>query len=635
MTTMRQIPAPVVPSRSRLKPLGLDEVKITGGFWGHKQHVNSTATLAHCHDWIERSGWVDNFRSATAGSGEHHGMPFADSEIYKLMEALAWDATTRNDGDAEARFEILTQAVANAQQPDGYLHTAFGGPEQEPRYSDLEWGHELYCYGHMIQAAVARARTAGQDRFASVAERVADHVCQVFGPGGTERVGGHPEIEMALVELARATGNEKYLSQATAFVDRRGHHTLADIFLGRRYYQDDTPIRETQVFGGHAVRALYLASGAVDVAVEAGDDDLLAAIIAQWERTVARRTYLTGGMGSQHTGEAFGEDFALPPDRAYSETCAGVASVMLAWRLLLATGEPRFSDLMERTLFNVVATGAAPDGCSFFYSNPLHKREPGAAPDPDVPSRRAATGMRSPWFSVACCPTNIARTTAALGGYLATKDDAGLQIHQYTDAKIATKLDSGQSLGVEVTTGYPYQGTVRIRITQSDGRPWELTLRVPSWARGSLLIDNGNSTEVSPGVAAVKRAFGIGDEIILRLPVSPRWTRPDPRIDAVRGCVAVERGPLVLCAESVDLQPDQELDLIQVETSSPPQDENGVTRVKGRFHPADDGNWPYRSDEGEEAIDKAADPVDVPLIPYHQWANRGPSTMRVWLPWSP
>ena len=202
----------------------------------------------------------------------------------------------------------------------------FGRPGQEPRYSNLEWGHELYNFGHLLQAGVARSRTTGDDRFVEITRRAADHVSATFGPGGIERVGGHPEIEMGLVELARLTGEQRYLDQAALFVDRRGRGTLGEIGFGQAYFQDDMPIREATVFRGHAVRALYLAAGAVDVAVETGDDDLLASIIAQWEATIARRTYLTGGMGSHHTGEAFGDDFVLPPDRAYSETCAGIAS---------------------------------------------------------------------------------------------------------------------------------------------------------------------------------------------------------------------------------------------------------------------------------------------------------------------
>jgi len=406
---------PVVPGAGRLRPLGIDEVEITGGFWADRQQVNSEATIAHCHEWMERLGWVGNFRAATEGQlpGERKGVVFTDSDVYKLMEGAAWEVGRSGSSDADDRFQALTEIIAPVQEDDGYLNTVFGRPGQPDRYTDLEWGHELYCYGHMLQAAVARARTGKADLFVEVAKRAADHVCEAFAPGAIERVGGHPEIELGLVELARLTGEERYLQQAALFIDRRGYQTLADIHWGRSYFQDDLPIREQEVFSGHAVRALYLAASAVDVAVESGDDALLEIIIEQWEHTIARRTYLTGGMGSHHDGESFGSDFVLPPDRAYSETCAGVASVMLAWRLLLATGEARFADLIERTLFNVVATSPSPDGRSFFYANPLHQRVPGAVPAADFVSNRAASSLREPWFAVSCCPTNIARTFAS------------------------------------------------------------------------------------------------------------------------------------------------------------------------------------------------------------------------------
>ena len=481
---------PVVPSRGRLRPLRLDEVEITGGDWAQRQAVNSSATLAHCQSWMERLEWVANFTRAADGTivGNHQGMMFADSDVYKLMEAMAWEVGRSGSPDADARIRGLTEIIGPAQEPDGYLNTVFGRPGQEPRYSNLEWGHELYNFGHLFQAGVARSRTTGDDRFVEIARSAADHVCSTFGPGGIERVGGHPEVEMGLVEMARVTGEQRYLDQAALFVERRGRGTLGEIGFGQAYFQDDMPVREATVFRGHAVRALYLAAGAVDVAVETGDDDLLASIIAQWEATVARRTYLTGGMGSHHTGEAFGDDFVLPPDRAYSETCAGIASVMLAWRLLLATGEPRFADLIERTLHNVVATSPAPDGRAFFYANPLHQRVPGEIPG-DVESKRASSSLREPWFLVACCPTNVARTLASLAAYLATADGDGIQIHQYVDSRVRTTLDDGRRVGLEVDTDYPRDGAVTIRITESDGRPWAVTLRIPNWATGAEVSD--------------------------------------------------------------------------------------------------------------------------------------------------
>jgi DUF1680 family protein len=543
-----------------------------------------------------------------------------------MMEAAAWEVGRSGSPDADRRFSELTTVIAPVQEEDGYLNTVFGRPGQPDRYSDLEWGHELYCYGHMLQAAVARARTGHTDEFVEVARRVADHVCHTFGDGGIERVGGHPEIELGLVEMARLTGEERYLNQAKLFIDRRGHQTLADIHWGRSYFQDDVPVRDQVAFTGHAVRALYLAAAAVDVAVETGDEDLLEAIIHQWEQTVARRTYLTGGMGSHHDGEKFGEDFVLPPDRAYSETCAGIASVMLSWRLLLATGETRFADLAERTLLNVVATSPSPDGRAFFYANPLHQRVPGVVPSPDFVSNRAASSLREPWFAVSCCPTNVARTFASLAGYLATTDDSGLQIHQYADSRISTMFGDGRRVGVEVSTAYPDDGAISIRVTETDGSPWALTLRIPHWSSESWLTVNGERTKAGPGPATVDRSFSVDDVIRLDLDMTPRWTWPDPRIDSVRGCVAVERGPLVLCVESVDLPHEQSVDLLRVDPGSDLEESDGVVTAGGSLLSFADQPWP------SVPVLTGRSEVTIPLTPYHDWANRGPSTMRVWMP---
>jgi DUF1680 family protein len=623
---------PVVPGAGRLRPLGIGEVEITGGFWGRRQEVNSSATIGHCHDWMERIGWVGNFRAAAEGRvpRERQGVVFTDSDVYKLMEAAAWEAGRSGSVEAETIFTDLTSVIAPAEESDGYLNTVFGRPGQAPRYSDLEWGHELYCYGHMLQAAVARIRTGKDDLFVEIARRAADHVCDTFGPGGIERVGGHPEIELGLVELARATGEERYLRQASLFIDRRGHQTLADIHWGRSYFQDDVPVREAEAFSGHAVRALYLAAGAVDVAIETGEEGLLEAIIRQWERTVARRTYLTGGMGSHHDGEKFGEDFVLPPDRAYSETCAGVASVMLSWRLLLATGESRFADLMERTAFNVVATSPAPDGRAFFYANPLHQRVPGAVPSPDTISNRAASSLREPWFAVSCCPTNVARTFASLAAYLATTDRGGLQIHQFADARISTTLDDGTKVGLEMSTGYPEDGRVTVRVTETGAGPWSLTLRIPEWAGEAWLTDRGARRRANPGTVTVEGPFSVGDVVALDLPLAPRWTMPDPRIDAIRGCAAVERGPLVYCLESVDLPGGRRVDGVRVDPEGELVIQDGTVLAPGRLLDFEDRSWPYDLDTG---IAAGADHA-IPLIPYHHWANRGPATMRVWIPTS-
>ena len=621
---------PAMPSRGRLRPLGLHEVRITGGYWGRRQQVNADASLAHIESWLEREGWLGNFDLVRddAPATERRGREFSDSEVYKFLEAMAWEIGRTGSEALEARFGAIVARVAAAQATDGYLSTAFGRSGQPARYSDLEWGHELYCYGHLIQAAVARARTGGEDLLVTVARRVADHVCETFGADGIASVCGHAVIEPALVELYRVTGEHRYLEQARLFVERRGHHVLEDIEYGRSYFQDDVPIREATVLRGHAVRATYLAAGAVDLAAETDDGTLLDALTGQWATTVARRTYLTGGMGSRHQDEGFGEDFALPPDRAYSETCAGVGSIMFAWRLLLAHGGAQYGDLIERTLYNVVATSPAADGRAFYYANTLHQREVGAAPNPDQAVGRAESSLRAPWFHVSCCPGNVARTLASLAAYVATTDDDGLQLHQYAPARIRTSLPDGRPIELDVETDYPRTGRVVLRSVATQESRWTLSLRVPRWAGGAALVVDGERREAGPGTVEVTRTFRAGDEVVLELPVLPRFTWPDPRIDAVRGCVAVERGPEVLCVESVDLD-GAHVDTMRLDPSHPPRESAGQVLVRARPVKFAEPDWPYDGPAGEVGV---GEPGDVRLIAYHDWANRGPSTMRVWIP---
>ncbi|MEJ5867047.1 beta-L-arabinofuranosidase domain-containing protein [Pseudokineococcus sp. 5B2Z-1] len=604
---------------------------LTGGGLGDLQDLGSRGVLQHCAEWLERAGWVGNFDAAAEGRlpQDRAGREFSDSEVYKLLEALAWESGRTGDPALEDQIAALTARVAAAQEPDGYLSTAFGRPGQPPRWSALDWGHELYCVGHLVQAAVARLRTGHDDELVGVARRAADLVCDVFGADGDGRVCGHPEVEVALAELGRATGDRRYLEQARRFVERRGHGVLGDGVFGPEYFQDDLPVRDATVLRGHAVRALYLAAGAVDVAVEEGDDELLGAVRRQALTTLARRTHLTGGMGSHHEGESFGLDFELPPDRAYAETCAGVGSVMVNQRLLLATGDPVHADAVERALHNVVAGSTGEDGRSFYYTNPLQVREPAEAPPADRMVPRAASSLRAPWFAVSCCPSNVARTLASLAALVATTDDDGVQLHQYASCTVRAPMADGDVV-LAVTTDYPADGRVRVEVLEAPGGPWSLSLRVPSWADGARLTAGGGSREVGPGTAVERRDFVAGDVVELDLPVRARWTHPDPRVDALRGQVAVERGPVVWCLESVDLGDD--VGLAVVDASRPPVEEDGRVLVPVAVRRVEDRSWAYG--DAPAPLPGDEDRRLVPLVPYSRRSNRGPSTLRVWLPTS-
>lgn len=623
--------SPFAPSRGKTRPIDITNVEILGGYWAKKQDINHNAMLAHCEGWLERLGWINNFDLAGRGEivGRREGREFSDSETYKLMEAMAWEIGRTGDEALNARFEALVDRVLPVQESDGYISTMFGREGQGARYSDLEWGHELYCFGHLIQAGVARARHAGvEDRFVQMVIRVADHVIDAFGPDGNDGFCGHAELETALAELARVTGESKYLDQAELFIERHGHGRLGIIDFGQQYFQDDMPVRERKVMAGHAVRENYLLSGVVDVAVEKSDEELLSAAIEQTLNTLARRTYITGGQGSNHEGESFGQDFELPSDRAYSETCAGIASVQLNHRLLLATGSSTHADVVERTLYNVVSAGPAEDGKSFFYTNPLHQRDLGRYVPQDEPSFRASSSMRAPWFAVSCCPTNLTRTFASVGAYVASTSGNTVHIHQFADSRITASLESG-SATLRVTTEYPYDGTVRVEVESAqisdDSAGFSLALRVPAWAAGATVsVDGGESRSVEVGEAVVD-GLNAGAVVVLELPMDPRFTRADYRVDAVRGQVAVERGPLVYCLESTDLG--QTVNTATVSTANPPRYEDGKVLVEAANVSVEDAAWPYGVAGGSASEFKS-----VQLVPYATWGNRGQATMRVWIP---
>lgn len=623
-------PVPAAPLASHLTPLSLDEVTLdAAGFWGARQRLNADAIIGHCEYWMEKVGWIPNFDAAAEGRlpRDRQGREFSDADVYKLVEAMSWEFGRTGDPALDDSIRSIVARIGAAQEPDGYLNTNFGRPGQVARYSDLEWGHELYDYGHLLQAAVARSRTYGRDALFDIATRVADHVCAEFGPTGRNAVCGHPEIEVGLAEFARLTDNDLYRKQAALFVERRGNGLLADIEWGRSYFQDDVPVRASTILHGHAVRALYLAAAAVDIAVDTRDDELLDSIRRQWDATVARRTYLTGGMGSHHQDEAFGQDFELPNDRAYCETCAGVALIMLSWRLQLATGEPRYGDMIERVLYNVVATSPSEDGRAFFYSNTLHQRTPGDVPPEDKQVPRAASSLRAPWFAVSCCPPNVARLLASLGAYVATSTAEGIQLHQFAAGTIRATLPTGD-IEVTVATRYPRDGQITVYVLASVATEWTLTLRVPSWATGATLEHNGIVRQVEPGIASVTAVFAVGDTVVLNLPVSPRFTFPDLRIDATRGTVAVERGPQVYCLESVDLTSGADIESVVVDVSVPPRDTGDIVTVRSIIEPSIDAPWPYANSKPARALGAA---VSTTLVPYHSWANRGPSAMRVWV----
>jgi DUF1680 family protein len=595
-------------------------VRILGGVLGERQRVNREVTILRGAEELERAGTLENLRLAAGRSaGPRRGMVFSDSDVYKWLEALAWEVAREPDEELERLASEATELVAAAQQPDGYL-SSYWQLDGRERWSDLEMGHELYCAGHLIQAGIAAAR-AGSPRLLGVARGFADLLVDVFGSATDRRTDGHPEVEVALVELYRETGDRRYLALADELVSRRGFGFFAGGRFDLPYYQDVEPVRGSRSIVGHAVRALYLAAGVTDLYAETGDEALLEAMLAQWDDLASTKTYLTGGVGSRHYDEAIGEPYELPPDRAYCETCASIASVMWNWRLLLVTGESRFADLLERTLYNGFLAGISLDGRSFFYANPLQSRSGQA---------------RHAWNPVACCPPNIMRLLASLHHYLATTSESGVQLHQYAASTIRAVCPAAGPVELSVETGYPWSGSVTIEVAACGDAEWTLSLRVPAWARGAVV----DGREVAPGYADLTRRWRPGDRVVLDLDVSPRLTAANPRIDAVRGCLALERGPLVYCFEETDLPPGAHLADVALQAEADPADGGPVASLGGM--PAvsvagaarDLERWRQIEyvDVRELPEDGVAARARLLAVPYFAWANRGDGGMRVWLP---
>jgi DUF1680 family protein len=611
---------PTPKATAALWPLALNDVTFTpGGLLGDWHLRNASRSLPYCVDQIEAAGVVDNLRRVTGEvDGEFRNMWFADSDVYKTLEAAAWQlARTPDDAELRAFVDTAGALLAKAQGEDGYLNSYFSTVKPEKRWQELHWSHELYCAGHLIQAAVAASRAGVGAEVVTVARRFADLIVARFSE--VDDVDGHPEIETALVELYRETRHRPYLDMAKRFVDLRGHGLLNGERFGPAYLQDHVPVREAESVAGHVVRQLYLLAGVVDVAVETQDNELLAAARRLWTDAFGTKTYVTGAQGSRHRDEAFGDSYELPSDRAYGETCAAIASFQWNWRMLLATGEVEYADEMERALYNAIAGSTALDGTHFFYSNPLHLRTGHDGSNEDAPSQRLA------WYSCACCPPNLARLVASLSGYLATTDHSGLQVHLYAAGEINTTVD-GSPVRIITRSDYPWDG--RIELTVTTDAPLTLSLRVPGWCQDVRL--DGEPVE-SDGYVRVRRDWSGGATVTLDLPMTPRVVRPHPRIDAVRGCVAITRGPLVYCVEQADLPAGVTLEDVRIDPAAPVAvdrlpDIPVALKVGGAVEPPTSDQL-YRT-----SAEDPGEPLALTAVPYFLWGNRTPGPMRVWIP---
>jgi DUF1680 family protein len=632
-------------AHARLRPAAA--AAVVGGFWGRRRSVIAEASIPQGPGLLESAGNLHNLRvAAGVETGSFRGRyPFVDSDVYKWLEAACWRLAELGpaEGGPSARrladdVERISSLIAAAQQADGYINTWVQLGQGAGRWTDLAWGHEFYCAGHLIQAGIAHRRATGRSVLLDAGRRFADLLDEVFGPGsrnGIDGVEGHPEIETALVELYRETGEPRYLALSGHLVDRRGHGLLG----GGAYFQDRVPLRKAENVEGHAVRQLYLLAGATDVATETGERALISAVERLWEAMTASKTHLTGGLGARHEGESFGDPFELPTEQAYCETCAAVASVHWNWRMALLTGRARYADLAERTLFNALLAGVSLDGTRWLYVNPLQVRDGYTDPGGDKTTRRTQ------WFRCACCPPNVMRLLASLPHYVCSADADGVQVHQYASGRFTAETADGP-VTLAVETGYPWDGAIRLTPEHCPPGEWTLSLRLPHWCtRHTLRVAGADlRPETGDGWLRIRRVWRPGDEVELNLDLRPRLTSADPRVDAVRGCVAIERGPLVYCVEEAD-HPGGGLDRFVLDTTTTLTEEHrpdllgGVVTVQAsgwrrRLKRSGDW-WPYRSAQPPGRRAEPADPgprLTLTAVPYYAWANREDGAMRVWLP---
>ena len=647
--------APVSP-HARLKSVGLRDVGWTRGFWAEKYNLCRSAMVPTVHAALQNpknAAVLQNFRVAAGLSeGKHLGTNWGDGDCYKFLETLALVYAVTGDADLDRLMDEWIAAIAKAQAPDGYLSTNIQLTGRK-RFANPHH-HEMYNMGHLMTAAAVHHRVTGKDTFLAVARRLGDFLHATFSPRPPElaHFGWNPSNIMGLVDLYRATRDPKYLALAGIFVDMRGSAPG-----GTDLTQDRVPLRKETEAVGHCVCAGYLWCGAADVAAETGEKALRDALERIWLNVTGRRMYLTGAVGSFRNGkstrgdpvhEAFGADYELPGRTAYNETCANVAHAMWNRRMLALTGDARYADVIEQVLYNSMLSAVAADGKGFFYANPL------ARDDRTDGLSQHHTARRWAVHTCYCCPPQVTRTIAKLHTWVYDVSDARLWVHLYGGSTLATALGDGSPVRLTQETAYPWDGRAKVAVDEAPGGEFAVMLRIPGWADGARITVNGKAFvgPAEPGTYAVlRRAWAAGDVIELDLPMRVRLMAAHPKVEDLRGRVAVMRGPVVYCLESPDLPEGVRVSDVAIPAgiAFAPRFEKdllgGVTVLRGRGVkagarrseplPADGGEGRdvlYRELKADTKKEVGGDALDVTLIPYFAWANRGVSHMTVWMP---
>lgn len=604
---------------SILKPVPIDSVRLKDNFWTPRMETLVEVTIPTQYELLEETGRIDNFRRAAGKiKAEFKGLCFNDSDVYKWVEAASYTLAYNRNSRVERMVDNVITEISDAQDEDGYLNTYFTFEKKSQRWTNLRDMHELYCAGHLIQAAIAHYRATGKSTLLDVAVKLANHIVSVFGPGKLQGVPGHPEVEMALVELYRTTRTTAFLDLARFFIENRGKGLIG----GSSYHIDHKPFKELDEIVGHAVRSVYLNCGATDVYMETGDKDLMETLERLWQNMVNCKMYITGGLGARYEGEAFGENYELPNRRAYAETCAAIANVMWNWRMLLVTGKAEYADIMELALYNGALAGIGLDGKTYFYVNPLADR---------------GTHKRSRWFDCACCPPNIARLIASIPGYLYSTSQDGIWVHLYAANEASIEYRGGFVRLVQ-NTDYPWDGHVEITVYPEKLLDFSIFLRIPGWSLQTTVALNGKPIYCKlkpPQYLEIRRTWEKGDVISIDLDMRVNILLSHPHVIENTCRVALKRGPIVYCVEQADnpgfdvwnltLSSNSSFNIIRKTDLL-----GGVCTIQcdGFIIEEKPTSLYYRL---EERVVKF-NPTKFTAIPYYAWANRETGPMIVWIP---
>ncbi|MFZ0689038.1 MAG: beta-L-arabinofuranosidase domain-containing protein [Acidobacteriaceae bacterium] len=616
---------------AKLRNVPVRAVTIEDGFWAKRRTTNVESSIPSMHEELLAHGRMDNFLRLTGGSSApQRGPVYSDSDIYKWLEAVGFALQSENDAALRHTAETTIHEIVAIQEPNGYIDTYYQDDRKKDRMTieTQKRGHELYCLGHMLQASIATYRATGDRTLMDAGMRYVDGVILPnFGPEADKKpiVSGHPEIEMALIELYRTTGERKYVELAGYILqgDPRAELKPWEIV----YMNCGVPFTTKTKLQGHAVRAMYACCGATDYYMETGDPAYWKTLEVLWKDLSQAQMYVTGGVGARSEGESFGDDYELPNAQAYGESCAAIGNMMWNWRMLAATGEARFADVMERALYNGINSGMSLDGKTYCYRNPL-------AFDP-----ASGEKIRNPWYDTTCCPPNLERTFASLPGYFYSTAKDGLYVHLYHNSEMKWALESGNGIVVTQKTKYPWEGLVRLSVAVEQPEEFTVFVRVPGWSLESQVKVAGTTVAgVQPGEYLPIRRRWSGETVVdLAFDMTPRRVTANPAVAEDTGRVAMERGPLVYCMEGLDqAQSDAKtFPLYMARRSGAIREEFKPDLLDGVMvltHAGAKGVEPTEALYVMGAGVVRTEPAELKMIPYYAWDNRDESAMQVWVP---